>query len=873
MAEQIITDLLLNLGPFEQQIDKAVDGMQRYDDATVDATKGTKTFENALGSATGKINATKVAVEGVAIATNNTTNASKNVSGLTGIWDKVKTSVSGAGKNVLDFFKGARDGVKQSIGEVGGLRGIFGQLGTGIKSAFTGIGKSFGSIGSTIKGIIPQVGGLGGSLLGLLGPAGIAAGAIAAIGGAFISNTDAGATFFDGVARSGGIVFDKLTGVFKRVTSAIGDIWDALTDGETTIGKVFGFFTDVVEGLIAPLTLVVGFVSDITGIGDALADAAAEGQALAQAYDDIDEAQTANIKRNAELEAQIKKLEVQLRNRTTSEKERLAIGEEIGRLEEERAANELAVLQKVTAAKQREAENELKNKGEVSDETKKALAEAEAAEINASSASVEREERTQNRIDQIRKQGDDKRRAAAEKAAAEAKKIAEGRLEVERELAKAEAELLGERAKAEQEALDTRNQRVEKAAGEATLLVQIEEQYQAELQAIRDKAAADAEAVANKQAQALQNAVLSSTEDRLSRLREEQDIELQLAQQAGEDVTALLQSQYDARAALEQQIKDIRLEQLEQQYQEEFAALDGNLIAQYDRQAQYEIDRAALLNESAVTELDAKRQLLEQTIELEQAEEELAKSRVDAIAASGQIISQLAGESKAAAAIGFAAQKAAAIAQVITTTNAAIAAATAAAAAVPAILPPGIPNPAFAVAQGISAAQIARLKIGAAINLAQILAQSVTGFDKGGLVDSKGGRVKRADGYRIPTRPGGDNMIAYVKEGELYLNEKQRRAAEELHPGIFGAAGVPGFSKPDMTGHQRYISTLGAVNSYVEGRTTNVTYNTTSTTAQRFSDKKMVGAIGQTTREARKQTELLAMMAKSTRRGNKRYYA
>lgn len=861
MAEQIITDLLLNLGPFEQQIDKAVDGMQRYDDATVDATKGTKTFENALGSATGKINATKVAVEGVAIATNNTTNASKNVSGLTGIWDKVKTSVSGAGKNVLDFFKGARDGVKTAVGEVGGLRGIFGQLGTGIKSAFTGIGKSFGSIGSTIKGIIPQVGGLGGSLLGLLGPAGIAAGAIAAIGGAFISNTDAGATFFDGVARSGGIVFDKLTGVFKRVTSAIGDIWDALTDGETTIGKVFGFFTDVVEGLIAPLTLVVGFVSDITGIGDALADAAAEGQALAQAYDDIDEAQTANIKRNAELEAQIKKLEVQLRNRTTSEEERLAIGEQIGKLEEERAANELAVLQKITAAKRKEAENELKNKFEVSDETKKALAEAEAAEINASSASVEREERTQNRIDQIRKQGDDKRRAAAEKAAAEAKKIAEGRLEVERELAKAEAELLGERAKAEQEALDTRNQRVEKAAGEATLLVQIEEQYQAELQAIRDKAAADAEAVANKQAQSLQDAVLGSAQNRLQALKDEQDLEVEIAQARGEDVTDLLREQLLERQAIEDEIRSIQLDKLEEQYEADYAALDGNLIAQFDRLAQFEIDKAELLSESRSQELEALQQQLEQEKAIQQAKQDTQQAAFDFTSNLTNLIRQSAGDNVEAQKAALALEKAASIAQIIVRTNTARLAIVAQGALL------GPAGPAYV------ALNTGLLLGSSALAIGAILATKIEGFDKGGLVDSKGGRVKRADGYRIPTRPGGDNMIAYVKEGELYLNEKQRRAAEELHPGIFGAAGVPGFSKPDMTGHQRYISTLGAVNSYVEGRTTNVTYNNTSTTAQRFSDKKMVGAIGQTTREARKQTELLAMMAKSTRRGNKRYYA
>ena len=76
-------------------------------------------------------------------------------------------------------------------------------------------------------------------------------------------------------------------------------------------------------------------------------------------------------------------------------------------------------------------------------------------------------------------------------------------------------ELLDERTKAEQAALNTRDTRVEKAAGDATLLIQIEQQYQTDLQSIRDKAAADAEQVANKQAQALQSAQLSSAQNRL----------------------------------------------------------------------------------------------------------------------------------------------------------------------------------------------------------------------------------------------------------------------------------------------------------------------------------------------------------------------
>jgi hypothetical protein len=937
MAEVIQTDLVLNIGPFKSQIDEATKGMDGYIEATDDATKGNKAFDNSLGSTASKLNVVKAATDGVAKAaaqvaaeTQNAGKSGAQIGGLAGAWNSVKTGVTNAKNGVLDFFRGARDGVKQAIGEVGGFSGIFTQLSTNVKSAFgivrkdtdstgkslamlraqiealnkkklnltdprqiastnaqitklTGeynnlnrIGVKAGTqIGGSLKGItgqlqsaIPQVGGLGGSILGLLGPVGIAAGAIAGIGLAFAKNTDAGATFLDGISRTGGIVFDKLTGTVSR-------FFNSFTDGTGTVSKVFSAIADGATFALTKLNPIFILLEKI-GVVDAFKEAAKDGQLLAQAYDDIDDAQIKNIKSNAVLDKQIRELEVKLRNRTTSEEERLKIGEQIGKLEEQRAADELKVLQQVTAAKRKEAELELRDNQEVNDTLRRELAEAEAAELAAAATSVERVERTQNRIDQIRKQGDDKRAAASAKAAAEEKKIAEGRLAVEQDLAKAEAALLGEREKAERAALDTRDARVQKAAGDAELLIQIEEAYNAELQAIRDKAAADAEQVANKQAQALQSAQLSSAQNRLDRLKQDQEIELGLAQAQGQDVQALLTKQYDERASLENDIQAARLDQLTTQYAEDYAALDGNLIAQYDRLAQFEVDKAMLLNESYATELDAKRQLLEQTIELDNAETELAQSRIDAVAVAGQIISQLAGDSKAAAAAGFAIQKAAAIAQVITTTNTAIAAAQAAAASVPAFFPiTGLPNPLFPVAQGISVAQIARLKVGAAINLAQILAQSVSGFDEGGLIRS-------TDGPRI-RKSGGDNVLITAKSDEIILTKaQQRRLKEETNPMIFGQIGVPGFAKPNHTYGQtfadpelqyRYISSMGAVNSYVEGRSGDTINNTTNHTAQlRWSDKRMVNTIDRGTKEAKRHTELLAMVAKGMNKGHNRRY-
>jgi hypothetical protein len=937
MAEVIQTDLVLNIGPFKSQIDEATKGMDGYIEATDEAAKGNKAFDNSLGSTASKLNVVKAATDGVAKAaaqvaaeTQNAGKSGAQIGGLAGAWNSVKVGVTNAKNGVLDFFRGARDGVKQAVGEVGGFSGIFTQLSTNVKSAFgivrkdtdstgkslamlraqiealnkkklnltdprqiastnaqitklTGeynnlnrIGVKAGTqIGGSLKGItgqlqsaIPQVGGLGGSILGLLGPVGIAAGAIAGIGLAFAKNTDAGATFLDGISRTGGIVFDKLTGTVSR-------FFNSFTDGTGTVSKVFSAIADGATFALTKLNPIFILLEKI-GVVDAFKEAAKEGQELAQAYDDLDEAQRGNIVANAEIDKQVTSLQIKLKNKTLTLQEQEKIGKEIGDLESKRLGNRLGEIDAETAALRKKAAQEKEDIGKTSDETDRALQESIARRKEAESQSEQILDRTANRLDGFRQTQAGKAKAAQDKALAEEKKIADQRIAVEQELNKASLELLDERTKAEQEALNTRDTRVEKAAGDATLLIQIEQQYQTDLQAIRDKAAADAEQVANKQAQALQSAQLSSAQNRLDRLKQDQEIELGLAQAQGQDVQALLTKQYDERASLENDIQAARLDQLTTQYAEDYAALDGNLIAQYDRLAQFEVDKAMLLNESYATELDAKRQLLEQTIELDNAETELAQSRIDAVAVAGQIISQLAGDSKAAAAAGFAIQKAAAIAQVITTTNTAIAAAQAAAASVPAFFPiTGLPNPLFPVAQGISVAQIARLKVGAAINLAQILAQSVSGFDEGGLIRS-------TDGPRI-RKSGGDNVLITAKSDEIILTKaQQRRLKEETNPMIFGQIGVPGFAKPNHTYGQtfadpelqyRYISSMGAVNSYVEGRSGDTINNTTNHTAQlRWSDKRMVNTIDRGTKEAKRHTELLAMVAKGMNKGHNRRY-
>jgi hypothetical protein len=129
--------------------------------------------------------------------------------------------------------------------------------------------------------------------------------------------------------------------------------------------------------------------------------------------------------------------------------------------------------------------------------------------------------------------------------------------------------------------------------------------------------------------------------------------------------------------------------------------------------------------------------------ELRAAEDALLVAQVSAVGGFADALGSLAEQGSEAAKAMFVLQKAAAIATVIIQTQQAIVAANAALAAIPAVLPPGIPNPAFAVQAASTAATIARTKIGAALALATIGTQAIAGFADGGFT-GKGGKYEPA---------------------------------------------------------------------------------------------------------------------------------
>lgn len=411
MADDIvITEFGADLSKFNTEVDKAAKSIDNLDGEMKDASKTGKDLSGNMGDA-GK----KVAALGV-----ESKKTAKDVS-------TIGASAGGA----AGFFSGLFNKAKSAFGDISQSAG---KLGDSIKGSFnSALSSASGSLGS-----------FGSSALAALGPIGIA---IAGIGGLLVkvfANTDAGETYFDGLKRAGGIAFDKITG-------AVTGFFDTLTDGQSTIGKVFGFLGDAIDTVTTPLQFLVSTIGNLTGITQFFKDANKEGQELANAYDNIDEAQRGNIVRNAELEKQVSSLNIKLRDRTKTDKERLDIADELTAKEQERAANELAILKKTTAAAKLKRDGEKKN-NEVSDDTDRAYQDALAAEIKAEQASEEIQERAGVRRNLILQESENKATAIKAKADADrAKQTAEANARAEKaaaDAAKRAQELAAATAKA-----------------------------------------------------------------------------------------------------------------------------------------------------------------------------------------------------------------------------------------------------------------------------------------------------------------------------------------------------------------------------------------------------------------------------------------
>jgi hypothetical protein len=151
------------------------------------------------------------------------------------------------------------------------------------------------------------------------------------------------------------------------------------------------------------------------------------------------------------------------------------------------------------------------------------------------------------------------------------------------------------------------------------------------------------------------------------------------------------------------------------------------------------------------------------------AEDDLQAAKRNALDQGLNILMQFAGKNKAVALGILAIQKGLAIADVVVGASKSIALATSNLAAVPAVLPPGIPNPAFAIQAAATAKGIATTKISAGVNIASIIAAGISGAKSisGGGGSGLGGSVSAPSGGGSVSAPmfnvvgtSGQNQIA-----------------------------------------------------------------------------------------------------------------
>jgi hypothetical protein len=158
-------------------------------------------------------------------------------------------------------------------------------------------------------------------------------------------------------------------------------------------------------------------------------------------------------------------------------------------------------------------------------------------------------------------------------------------------------------------------------------------------------------------------------------------------------------------------------------------------IAFAQKKSEIEIQIAASDNEIQTKKLDEQTEFYNKLKELYQADRDAFRELQDAktnLALQGlNALSALVGENEKLANIIFAIQKAVEIGKIFTATSSAITQVAAQTAAIPAILPPGIPNPAFAIASAIGAKKIAGLKINAAAQIAGIVGSTISKFKSG----------------------------------------------------------------------------------------------------------------------------------------------
>jgi hypothetical protein len=297
-----------------------------------------------------------------------------------------------------------------------------------------------------------------------------------------------------------------------------------------------------------------------------------------------------------------------------------------------------------------------------------------------------------------------------------------------------------------------------------------------------EKARADAQAYEDFDTQ-LQQRLMKLDEERANKKRELAYQEMQNLITDIDFENDLLDNDFEAdqqrlanKEAYIAEQKEIELSNLELDENQRFEIISK--YANLERQLDKEIT-------------DSKKQ---QRAEELKADQELQEAKYQIAQAGLGLLASLAGDNEKLANIIFAISKALEIGRIISTTAGAISEVTANTLAIPAILPPGFPNPAFPSAVAIGAKKIATLKIGAAASIATIAAASISKFKSGSGGGVQGGSLPTAQAPIIPQLPaaqttnisrqsindlGNQAVRAYVIETDVTGNQQRMAAIKQ----------------------------------------------------------------------------------------------
>ena len=238
-----------------------------------------------------------------------------------------------------------------------------------------------------------------------------------------------------------------------------------------------------------------------------------------------------------------------------------------------------------------------------------------------------------------------------------------------------------------------------------------------------------------------QNRLNKIDEDAKKKLDAKNKENLQIQKENNEKIKEQRQQRENDSIEFENEVEELRKQKLDENLkfvadrEKQFEEIRQDVSARLENRIQSVII-PALANQNKVRDEYYEADL--------QATKDLQEKKFQAVNAGLDLIGALAGKNEAIGNVIYTIQKAIEIGRIVSSTSSAIAQVSAQTAAIPAILPPGVPNPAFPGAVALGAKKIAGLKIGAAVNIASIVASSISKFKGGGGASNIGGTQQTA---------------------------------------------------------------------------------------------------------------------------------